>query len=235
MHATEQEATHGRLKAVFLDIGNTLVFPDRQVTLRPLHDRGVFPTREHIRTAERVARETLDQQQLATATVSVDRGYWDIYYRALLSEIGIDDNHLRSELAQLAGQSGNWNVLADNAEKVLRTLKQSYRLGVISNSDERLAALLARLGIDGFFDCIVASSVVGHEKPDARIFEAAVQSLGTEAGEAMYVGDIYSVDYVGATAIGMQSILMDTYGIYRDLPVPRIESLQELPSVLNKG
>ena len=51
--------------------------------------------------------------------------------------------------------------------------------------------------------------------------------------ESLYVGDVYSVDYLGATSAGMQAILMDVPGAYRNKGVPRIESLEELKSSLS--
>jgi FMN phosphatase YigB (HAD superfamily) len=50
--------------------------------------------------------------------------------------------------------------------------------------------------------------------------------------ESLYVGDVYSVDYLGATAAGMQAILMDVPRAYRDKQVPRVESLEDLQIVL---
>jgi FMN phosphatase YigB (HAD superfamily) len=46
------------------------------------------------------------------------------------------------------------------------------------------------------------------------------------------VGDVYSVDYVGATRAGMQAILFDVSGTYRESGLPRVESLEELTGVL---
>jgi FMN phosphatase YigB (HAD superfamily) len=42
------------------------------------------------------------------------------------------------------------------------------------------------------------------------------------------VGDLYSVDYVGARNAGMQAVLFDVSGAYRDCEVPRVESLNQL-------
>jgi FMN phosphatase YigB (HAD superfamily) len=45
---------------------------------------------------------------------------------------------------------------------------------------------------------------------------------------SLYVGDIYSVDYLGATAVGMKAILIDVCGAYTETQLPRIESLTDL-------
>ena len=55
------------------------------------------------------------------------------------------------------------------------------------------------------------------------------------AERALYVGDVYSVDYVGAMKAGMQAILMDVAGAYRDNGLPRVESLPELEMLLEEA
>jgi putative hydrolase of the HAD superfamily len=50
---------------------------------------------------------------------------------------------------------------------------------------------------------------VGVEKPDARIFQLALQQAGLGAGEAVYVGDLYSIDVLGARGAGLTAVLLD--------------------------
>jgi HAD superfamily hydrolase (TIGR01549 family) len=107
-------------------------------------------------------------------------------------------------------------------------LGQRYPLGVISNADGKIAAILERCGIADCFATITDSGLVGHEKPHPAIFERALHSIGSPAGQSLYVGDIYSVDYLGATRAGMQAILFDVAGTYRETGLPRVESLEEL-------
>jgi len=75
--------------------------------------------------------------------------------------------------------------------------------------------------------------LVGYEKPHPEIFRQALHVMKTAPEESLYVGDVYSIDYLGATGAGMQSILMDVAGAYRNKGVPRIESLGELESSLS--
>jgi FMN phosphatase YigB (HAD superfamily) len=55
------------------------------------------------------------------------------------------------------------------------------------------------------------------------------------AAESLYVGDVYSVDYVGARQAGMQAVLLDVAGAYRDREFPRVESLAGLESWLGQS
>jgi FMN phosphatase YigB (HAD superfamily) len=57
--------------------------------------------------------------------------------------------------------------------------------------------------------------------------------MQARADESLYVGDVYSVDYVGARNAGMEAILLDLAGAYRDRDLPRIESLEQLETWLN--
>jgi len=50
---------------------------------------------------------------------------------------------------------------------------------------------------------------VGVEKLDPRIFEMALARAGVRPAEAVYVGDLYAVDVLGARGAGMEAILID--------------------------
>ena len=76
---------------------------------------------------------------------------------------------------------------------------------------------------------------MGHEKPHPAIFAAALQQMDAKPEESLYVGDMYSVDYVGATQAGMKAILMDVSGAYRENRWPRVESMAELGTRLRSS
>jgi FMN phosphatase YigB (HAD superfamily) len=52
--------------------------------------------------------------------------------------------------------------------------------------------------------------------------------MKARADESLYVGDMYSVDCVGARNAGMEAVLFDVAGAYRDRKLPRVESLEQL-------
>ena len=92
--------------------------------------------------------------------------------------------------------------------------------------------MLARCGLAEGFLTITDSGVVGREKPDPVIFETALKSVAARPEESLYVGDVYSVDYLGAKRAGMQALLFDVPGAYRDRGLPRVESLEELAGMI---
>jgi putative hydrolase of the HAD superfamily len=58
-----------------------------------------------------------------------------------------------------------------------------------------------------FFEVVIDSALAGVEKPDPAIFHAALEALGVPARDALYVGDLYDVDVLGARAAGMDAVL----------------------------
>src|SRR6202158_4126864 len=108
--------------------------------------------------------------------------------------------------------------------------------GTVSRSSSmRIADVLHRCGTARCFRSITDSGIVGYEKPHPEIFRQSMKSMNATPEESLYVGDVYSVDYLGATGAGMQALLMDVPGAYRDKGVPRVESLAELQTVLHGG
>jgi len=59
-----------------------------------------------------------------------------------------------------------------------------------------------------------------------------MKSINAAPEESVYVGDVYSVDYLGASGAGMLALLMDVAGAYRDSGLPRVEDLVELQMAL---
>ncbi len=218
------------LKALFFDVGNTLLFPDREEMLRPLHERGVFPSEDLLQEIERQTKREFDS--LLESDSAVDHGFWHIYYSHLLDQLGTPDDAICHDLISRTRISANWCDIQPGTREVLLRLAEKYRLGVISNADGKIAEVLDRSGIADCFETITDSGIVGKEKPHPEIFEAALASLGVTPQESLYSGDVYSVDYMGATRFGMQAVLFDVAGAYKDTGLRRVESLEQLESLL---
>ena len=92
--------------------------------------------------------------------------------------------------------------------KWLSTLHGKYKLGVISNNFGNTRGWCDEYELSPLFDVILDSTVFGVAKPDPKIFEAALSELGVSAAEAIYVGDSYNADMVGAKNVGMWTAWM---------------------------
>jgi putative hydrolase of the HAD superfamily len=74
--------------------------------------------------------------------------------------------------------------------------------------------------------------VEGVEKPDPEIFLRACRRMGVEPGAALYVGDLYPVDVLGARSAGMEALLLDPMGRL-EYPVGKIPNVAALPRYLD--
>jgi HAD superfamily hydrolase (TIGR01509 family) len=220
-----------QLKAIFFDVGNTLLFPDRTNILSPLHQRNVVPSLEQLHAIERRTKNEFDA--IVQQGHAVDHGFWFMFYSHLLEDLGVEDLALLENLVQATRLSANWCDIRPGTREILQRLAVRYRLGVISNADGKIAQVLARCGIADCFLAITDSGLVGHEKPQPAIFAAALRAMDATPQQSLYVGDVYAVDYLGATRAGMQAMLFDVCGAYREMAVPRVTSLEQLEKELS--
>lgn len=217
------------IKNVFFDVGNTLLFPNREVIHAPLVNRGYTVDAEHLRELERRTKNQFDFTM--TTNGSTDHGFWWMFYSQLLSEIGLHDDALRDQLVASIRNSGNWNVILPDTAQLLGEIGERYRIAVISNADGKIRDVLQKCGIAHYFHTITDSGIVGFEKPRPEIFQQALKSMNAAPEESLYVGDVYCVDYLGATAVGMHAMLLDVVGAY---PNEGLKSLEEVAMVLSE-
>ncbi len=213
---------------IFFDVGNTLLFPNRARMLAPLPaDR--HPTLAAWQALERRTKHEFDEGMIEG---KVDHGFWWTFHTYLLQELNALNDGLRDALIANTQNSANWDQILPGTREALERLRRNYALAVISNADGKIDAVLQRCGIADCFASITDSGNVGQEKPHPAIFAAALLEMKAEAADSLYVGDVYSVDYVGARNAGMQAVLFDVAGAYREREFPRVESLAELEAWL---
>jgi HAD superfamily hydrolase (TIGR01509 family) len=218
------------LRALFFDAGNTLLFPDTERTLAPLIALGIRPTDDQLRTAERAVREFRDHH---TGPSNPNHSYWNVYFDQLFSTLGLArDPVLQQQLIDSSHRSTNWRRILPDTRDTLLGLKQQYRLAVISNSDGGIQEALVSADIADCFECIIDSAHVGVEKPDPAIFRAGIDAMQVNPSDSIYIGDVYSIDVLGAHSVGMRAVLIDPFAVYRHENCPRISSLSELPELL---
>jgi len=217
---------NSKIKAIFFDVGNTLLFPNRERIHAPLTERGFAPDADLLRDLECCTKNQFDG--MMTNNGSTDHSFWWMFYSRLLYEIGLNDDAVRDQLVASIRNSGNWDTLRPGTAEKLREIGERYQIAVISNADGKIEDVLQRCGIADCFQTITDSGLIGYEKPHPKIFRQALKSLNAAPEQSLYVGDVYSVDYLGATGAGMRAVLMDVPGAYRDKGVPRVESLEEL-------
>lgn len=104
------------------------------------------------------------------------------------------------------------------SRRVLKVLKERRPMVLVSNFYGNIATVLHEFGLDGIFDSIVESAVVGVRKPDPRIFSLGVEALGMKPEEVTVVGDSYDKDIVPARKAGCRTVWMKGEGWTNDEP-----------------
>jgi putative hydrolase of the HAD superfamily len=123
-----------------------------------------------------------------------------------------------------------WRPYADALRVLERLGELGVRLGVVSNFDSRLHAVLEGLNLKGRFSSVIISSECGFAKPSPRIFRAALRDLGAAGEETLFVGDRLLQDYRGPRGAGIRACRLVRDGSRRGPHV--IRSLERLPAFL---
>jgi putative hydrolase of the HAD superfamily len=222
---------YSRIKAIFFDVGNTLLFPNRPRIHAPLGARGTDCSPDRLRRLECRIKNEFDA--LMVRDGNHDHSFWMMFYTQLFADLGIHDDALCNQLVTSIRDSGNWDQILPGTREHLLRFAERYQIAVISNADGRIKDVLERCGIADCFQTITDSGHVGCEKPHPEIFRRALKTLNSRPDESLYVGDVYSLDYLGATGAGMQAVLMDVPGAYTGKNVARVASLKELEALLS--
>ena len=96
-----------------------------------------------------------------------------------------------------------------HAESVLRELKKSYKIAVISDSDGTKNLKIERaktVGLLRFVDFFMTSDDTGVNKPDKSFYSGVFKRFGVKAEECVMVGDKPQVDLVLAKELGMKTV-----------------------------
>jgi len=150
-------------------------------------------------------------------------------WRRALAEYGLDDDaagflaatHWQAELAA-------YRAFDDVGPFLDAAAAAGIRLGLVTNGPSAVQrAKLDRLGLSDALDAVLISAEVGAAKPDARIFEAALDALDVTADpeRVWHVGDSLAFDVAGARSAGIGAVWLNRIGANQppDEPEPDLE------------
>lgn len=180
--------------------------------------------------ADRVEREK--QAQLAASpsdTPDVDTlVVWD----SVLDQLGVAPERraaLTGEVALVYRQLTTRSIDVWPGTREMLAACGDFRLGIASNTQRAYTeAELRMLGLWDAFEVVVFSSDVRACKPDPAIFRAALSELDASPAEVLYVGDNPHDDVLGASLVGIPTILLDR-GTPVDAGVELVEPLVTIP------
>ena len=189
------------IRALLFDFGGTLDGNGihwRDRTYRFLHQ--IYPE---------IDRETFDQVDRASVDRLITGGKgpelslretMDVIATGIYQGLGLDSD-VKDRYVDFFCESAK--ECLDRNRRWLATLREQYRLGVISNNFGNTQGWCDEYDLLPLLDIVIDSTLVGVSKPEPGIFHAALTGLGVSPEEAIYTGDTYSDDVVGAKGVGL--------------------------------
>jgi putative hydrolase of the HAD superfamily len=229
-----------RFRAVFFDVGETLVHVDpsfAELFVTVLAGAGHERILEEVREASAhiYARfsEAARDRSMWTTSPERSRAFWTSVYDRMLAELGVpSDDGLASTLHREFTRLERY-VLFDDVRPTLADLTHAgLLLGIVSNFEAWLEEWFGVHELVETFPVRVISGIEGIEKPDERIYRLALERAGVEASESVYVGDNPEFDVDPPASLGMFPVLVDRRQRFPDHSGPRVRDLRELQSLL---
>ena len=150
------------------------------------------------------------------------------FKRTLEEKIHLQMEFLREERSVECGVRYQQAVVDDlyqltceetaRSREVLLQLKKQYPMVLVSNFYGNIATVLKEFKLDGIFDTIIESAVVGVRKPDPKIFTLGVEALKMQPDEVVVVGDSMDKDIIPASKAGCHTVWFKGEG-WTDDPV----------------
>ena len=101
-----------------------------------------------------------------------------------------------------------WVIYQDTLSSLQRWQRMNIPLGIISNFDSRIYAVLEVLDLQQYFQTITISTEAGAAKPNPLIFTTALKKHSCGPSDAWHVGDSRKDDLKGAQEVGIRGILL---------------------------
>ena len=223
------------VNTILFDLGNTLSHLDHSFVAEVITRHGRAVHAGEVAAAEYRGKAAVDAQMRARRA-GTDATRHRPYFDAILHTLGVQAEVWPAIAADLQAENARaslWRVIHDDTPSVLAALRaRGYQLGVVSNADGRVPSTLADRGLAEHFATIIDSHLVGVEKPDPRIFQLALEACGATPAQALFVGDIYEIDVVGARNAGLSAVLLDPLGLYEGVDCERIDRVARLLELL---
>ncbi|MDX9831479.1 MAG: HAD family hydrolase [Anaerolineae bacterium] len=233
----EGEVLIESVRTILFDFDGTLVFhkPDSfDIVSDFCSDIGQPLDEETARRGRRMRHEYFVDPAIRSELDGLSRDeFWDHFNRHLLEGMGIAGN-LDRLAREVSARFAEAEMVYDCPEvggKTLGTLQgRGYHLGLLTNREnvDRFHDLLEQFDLPRYFSMILAAGEVGVSKPNPGIFRAALERMETSPEEALYVGDNYWADVLGAEAAGIRPALLDPMGLFPEAECVVLERIEDL-------
>jgi len=226
------------IKAAFFDLYQTLACyqpPREEIQSQVLKELGIEAAPEALLYPLVIADEFIYQEHarmpFRKRSDEERKALWGQYQAIVLKEAGIEPNQelIRGILGRMQQVKFDMALFDDVLPALSQLKDKGLILGLISNVDNDIAPVLSKLGLEPLLQVVVTSADAGCNKPRQEIFQEAARRAGIQPQEAVYVGDQYQIDVIGANQAGMKGILLDRGGYFKEtIEEPKIQSLYQL-------
>ena len=181
------------IRAVIFDFGSVLVLMQDEKPRQLLADRLGVPLEE----LNRLVFESESAARAMLGELTIDQ-----HWQAVGAALGV----LPEDLPAVRAQFWSADVVNQELVALIHKLRPRYKIGLLSNAWNDLRQVLAtRLPIGHLFDDLLISAEVGLGKPDPRIYHLAVERLGVQPQEAIFIDDVL-VNVAAARSVGLQAV-----------------------------
>ena len=247
------------IKAVGFDLFNTLITVEPQALdeaenrlIRSLRQSGLSLEKDRFKQAHREAALRFIQETQKDGRETHNRFWISAALKSHGYSIPSHDPRIASAVDAYFSAFLNYCHRIPGTREMLSTLRDSYRLGLLSNFTHAPAAMeiIDVVRLTSFFDAVLISGSLGYRKPHPLVFRKLIEQLGVEKHEVLYVGDDPEPDITGAQQAGIKPV-WTTYVRDQNIPpapgvlsrssqkadpnVPRISTWKELLTLLGKG
>jgi putative hydrolase of the HAD superfamily len=230
-----------RVKAIFFDLGETLVtqnIEDNLVTMKALEKISkIIP---HSKSPPELF--TIYKQGYKVNEAFRIRNHIEIPILAWMVQLlrqalgrepedGLVEEAIR---IVVSARAENAVVFPDSKPLLEKLSRRRIKLGIISNvsSHDVAVEILRKVGLLDYFDTVVTSAFVGIRKPDPGIFLYALMQFKLQPQEAVMVGDSERHDVGGGTITGMKTMLVSKKHVADSIADYRFQSLDEASATL---
>jgi REG-2-like HAD superfamily hydrolase len=230
-------------KAVLFDFYNTLAsyYPPREdVYINACREFGIDVEAKALYTSLAAAdifyRNENSRSPIDSKTTEEKINFYIEYITRIIGGAGaeISRDAALQILAKIREYKWEFKVYNDALPTLKALKKRGLILGLISNVAQDMEATYTKLGLQPYLDFKVTSAEVGYDKPSPEIFLAALKKAAVKPGDALYVGDQYQIDVVGARGVGIKALLIDRNDYFPDITdCPRLHSLAEIKKYLS--
>jgi len=221
------------IKAVFIDAIKTIFAPYPSET--GLYKYVIEKVTGKVMTEAELAPilvKAMAETEKLDAVIGNSIQQWEHYPNKIAELIGCEGFECKTVGDQLRyetwGNPSNYRLYNDVIPALKLLQEKNIYIACVSNEDGWLSNFFDHFEIKSYFEFVLTSTEVGVEKPNPKMFCAALAKTDFQPEEVLFIGDSVISDYEGAKTVGMKPILIDREQMNKDNNIVRINDLTEI-------